>query len=96
MPPVVTNQSKVTPASSILKPRGLEPPVRRVLAVDAGSRCIRLLLLESRFGKLRVQRQEVLDLQEEGLVSADELKAFDRHCEVGKKNSLPGFSRSSD
>jgi Tfp pilus assembly PilM family ATPase len=43
--------------------------------VDAGSRCIRLLLLENRFGKLRVLRQDALDLQEEGLVSADELKA---------------------
>ncbi|MCC6822800.1 MAG: hypothetical protein IT579_18880 [Verrucomicrobia subdivision 3 bacterium] len=65
----------MTPASSILKPRGLELPIRRVLAVDAGSRCIRLLLLECYFGKLRVRRQEALDLQEEGLVSADELKA---------------------
>jgi Tfp pilus assembly PilM family ATPase len=65
----------VTPPPSILKPRGLEPPIRRVLAVDAGSRCIRLLLLESRFGKLRVLRQDALDLEEEGLVSADELKA---------------------
>ena len=75
MPSAVTNPNKVTPSSSILKPRGLEPPIRRVLAVDAGSRCIRLLLLESHFGKLRLVRQEVLDLQEEGLVSADELKA---------------------
>jgi Tfp pilus assembly PilM family ATPase len=65
----------VTSSPSILKPRGLEPPVRRVLAIDAGSRCIRLLLLESRFGKLRVLRQNALDLQEEGLVAADELKA---------------------
>ena len=75
MPPAVPNPSNVTPAPSILKPRGLEPPIRRVLAVDAGSRCIRLLLLENRFGKLRVLRQDALDLQEEGLVSADELKA---------------------
>lgn len=75
MPPAATNPSNVTPAPSILKPRGLEPPIRRVLAVDAGSRCIRLLLLESHFGKLHVLRQEALDLQEEGLVSADELKA---------------------
>lgn len=65
----------MTPLPSILKPRGLEPPVRRVLAVDAGTRCVRLLLLENRFGKLRVLRQDALDLQEEGLVSADELKA---------------------
>ena len=72
---MATNPSNVTPAPSILKPRGLEPPIRRVLAVDAGSRCIRLLLLESHFGKLRVVRQEALDLQAEGLVSADELRS---------------------
>jgi len=75
MSPATEKPSNVTPALSILKPRGLEPPIRRVLAVDAGSRCIRLLLLESRFGKLRICRQEALDLQEEGLVSADELRA---------------------
>jgi Tfp pilus assembly PilM family ATPase len=65
----------VPPSPTILKPHGLEPPLRRVLAVDAGSRCVRLLLLENRFGKLRVLRQNELDLQEEGLVSAEELKA---------------------
>jgi Tfp pilus assembly PilM family ATPase len=75
MPPAATNPSDVTPVPYILKPHGIEPPIRRVLAVDAGSRCIRLLLLESHFGKLRAVRQEALDLQEEGLVSADELKA---------------------
>ena len=46
------------PLPSILKPRRLEPPLRRVLAVDAGSRCIRLLLLESRFGQLRLLQQK--------------------------------------
>lgn len=63
--------------ASLSNPRALllEPPLRRVLAIDAGSRCIRLLLLESNFGKLRVLRQDALDLQEEGLVSAEELKA---------------------
>ncbi len=65
----------MSPPPSSLKPRGLEPPIRRVLAVDAGSRCVRLLLLENYFGKLRVLRQDALDLQEEGLVSAEELKA---------------------
>ena len=65
----------MTPIPSILKSRRLEPPVRRVLAVDVGSRCIRLLLLEDRFGKLKVLRQEALDLQAEGLVSTDEIKA---------------------
>jgi Tfp pilus assembly PilM family ATPase len=52
-----------------------EPPLRRVLAVDAGSRCVRLLLLESRFGRLRLAGREVLDLEAEGLVSAEEVKS---------------------
>ena len=64
----------MTPAPSILKPRGLESPIRRVLALDPGTSCIRLLLLESHFGKLRVLRQAAIDLQEEGLVSTDELR----------------------
>ena len=63
----------MTPLAYILKSPGLEPPIRRVLAVDAGSRCIRLLLLENRFGKLRLLKQDAVDLQEEGLVSAAEL-----------------------
>lgn len=45
------------------------------MAVDAGTRCIRLLLLESRFGELKIVRQDALDLQQEGLVAADELQA---------------------
>ncbi len=49
--------------------------MRRVLAVDAGSRCLRLMLLERRFGRLRLLRQDAVDLQEEGLVAAEELKA---------------------
>ncbi|MCX8091143.1 MAG: hypothetical protein N3I86_09485 [Verrucomicrobiae bacterium] len=47
----------------------------RVLAVDAGSRCVRVLLLENWFGQLRLRRHQTLDLHEEGLVAADELKA---------------------
>lgn len=73
--PPATKPNNVMSSPSILKPHGLEPPVRRVLAVDAGSRCIRLLLLENRFGKLSVLRQDSIDLQEEGLVSTEELKA---------------------
>lgn len=46
-----------------------------MLAVDAGTRCIRLVLMESHFGKLRVWRQEALELQQEGLVAAEELQA---------------------
>ena len=59
----------------MLKPGRFEPPLRRVLAVDAGSRCLRLLLLQSRFGRLRVLKQDATDLHEEGLVSPEEVKA---------------------
>lgn len=73
--PRATKPSSVTPGTVIPKRRHLEPPIRRVLAVDAGSRCLRLLLLESHFGKLAVRRQESIDLREEGLVAAEELKS---------------------
>ena len=49
--------------------------MRRVLALDAGSRCIKLLLAESDFGRLHILKEELIDLQAEGLVSADEIKA---------------------
>jgi len=65
----------VTVSSSNQRTHGLEPPLRRVLAIDAGTRCIRLLLMESYFGKLRVLRQDALDLQQEGLVATEELQA---------------------
>lgn len=48
--------------------------MRRVLALDAGSRCIKMLLAESDFGRLRILKEELIDLQAEGLVSADEIK----------------------
>jgi Tfp pilus assembly PilM family ATPase len=58
------------------KPRfsGIRPPVRRVLALDAGSRCIKLLLAESDFGRLRILKEELIDLQAEGLVAAEEIQ----------------------
>lgn len=49
--------------------------MRRVLALDAGSRRIKLLLVEQSLRKLRVVRHETVDLQAEGLVSAEELGA---------------------
>ena len=58
----------------MLKLDRMQPPVRRVLALDAGSRCIKLLLAESDFGRLHVLREELIDLQAEGLVSAEEIK----------------------
>jgi Tfp pilus assembly PilM family ATPase len=59
----------------MLKLDRMRPPVRQVLALDAGSRCIKLLLAESDFGRLRLLKEEMIDLQAEGLVSADEIKS---------------------
>ncbi|MCX6922363.1 MAG: hypothetical protein NT154_03980, partial [Verrucomicrobia bacterium] len=59
----------------MLKLDRIRPSVRRVLALDAGSRCIKLLLAESDFGRLQILKEELIDLQAEGLVSADEIKA---------------------
>lgn len=59
----------------MLKLDRMRPPVRQVLALDAGSRCIKLLLAESDFGRLRILKEELIDLQAEGLVSADEIKS---------------------
>ena len=50
-------------------------PVRRVLALDGGSRRLKLLLAESDFGRFRILREEMLDLQAEGLVSSQEVKS---------------------
>ncbi len=50
-------------------------PTRRVLAIDAGSRRVKLLLLQSDFGRLRLLRHEMIDLRAEGLVSAEEVQA---------------------
>ena len=63
----------MTPGA-LLKLGHIRPPVRRVLALDAGSRCLKLLLAESGFGRLRILKEELLDLQAEGLVSPDEIK----------------------
>jgi Tfp pilus assembly PilM family ATPase len=60
---------------AMLKLGRIRPPVRRVLALDAGSRRIKLLLAESDFGRLRILKEELIDLQAEGLVAADEIKA---------------------
>lgn len=59
----------------MLKLGWLQAPVRRVLALDPGSRRMRLLLAEAGFGSLQVIKQELIDLEAEGLVSADETRA---------------------
>jgi len=53
----------------------LRPPIRRVAALDPGSRCLKLLLAESDFGRVRIQKEELVDLRAEGLVSPEEIKA---------------------
>jgi Tfp pilus assembly PilM family ATPase len=65
----------VTGARSNHKISRFRPPVRRVLAVDSGSRRLKLLLAESDFGRLRMLKEELLDLRSEGLVSAEELQS---------------------
>jgi Tfp pilus assembly PilM family ATPase len=59
---------------SKVKSRRTRPPIHRVLAIDAGSRSLKLLLAETDFGQLRLLRQERIDLQQEGLVSTDEVQ----------------------
>lgn len=63
----------------MLKLGRFRPPVRRVLALDAGGRRIKVLLAQSDFGRVRVVKEELIDLQAEGLVSPKEVKA---HLEV--------------
>lgn len=52
----------------------VRPPVRQVLALDGGSRQFKLLLAESDFGRFRILKEELIDLQAEGLVSPEEIK----------------------
>ena len=59
----------------MLKFEKVRPPVRQVLALDGGSRRFKLLLAQSDFGRLRILKQELIDLQAEGLVSAEEIKS---------------------
>ena len=51
----------------------MEIPFRRALALDAGSRCLKLTWVEVLFGRLRILNEQSIDLQEEGLRSATEL-----------------------
>src|SRR3974390_521183 len=53
---------------------GVRPPVRRVLALDGGHRRFKLLLAQSDFGRFRILKQEIMDVQAEGLVTAEEIR----------------------
>lgn len=59
---------------SPLRFASVRPPVRRVLSLDGGTRRFKLLLAESDFGRLRILKQEQIDLKEEGLVSPEEIR----------------------
>lgn len=74
-------------SGSILRFGKVRLPVRQVLAVDAGSRRLKLLLAESEFGGLRILKEELIDLQAEGLVSAEEIKTHLQ--EVLDRNGRP-------
>ena len=63
-----------------LRLRSVRPPVRRVVAIDGGTRRFKLLVAESDFGRLRIHKQEVIDLQAEGLVSPEEIKTHLTDC----------------
>ncbi|MGH7969590.1 MAG: pilus assembly protein PilM [Limisphaerales bacterium] len=65
----------MTRTSSQANLGGVRPPVRRVLALDGGSRQFKLLLAETDFGRFRILKQEMFDLQAEGLVSPEEIKS---------------------
>src|SRR5215468_5359272 len=58
----------------------MRTPVRRVLAIDSGSRRFKLLMAETDFGRFRIVRQELIDLQAEGLVSGEEIKTHLQAC----------------
>jgi Tfp pilus assembly PilM family ATPase len=58
-----------------LKFSRVRAPVGQVLAVDAGGRRIKMLLAGNDFGQLSIIKEEAINLSEEGLVSADEIKA---------------------
>ena len=73
----------------------LQPPVRRVPAVDAGSSCLRLALVKSSFGRVEILREESFDLHEEGLIATEELKthlqAIREYCGHPPIAPIPAF-----
>lgn len=60
----------------MMKFRRMQPPLRRVLAVDAGSRRVKLMLAQSDFGHVRVVKEHEIDLRAEGLVSPEETQDY--------------------
>lgn len=48
-------------------------PGRRLIAVDAGSHAIKIILAERSGSSVRILRRELIDLQDEGLLSSEEI-----------------------
>jgi Tfp pilus assembly PilM family ATPase len=48
-------------------------PCKRLLAIDPGSQCLKLLLIEESFGRLRVRRQELIEVHAGGALSEEEV-----------------------
>jgi hypothetical protein len=63
----------------------MRAPIRRVLALDAGDRCIRILVGKMEFGRFSILKEELIDMRAEGLLARDELKAhlLDRLAALG-------------
>ncbi|MBN2506501.1 MAG: hypothetical protein JXQ71_07390 [Verrucomicrobia bacterium] len=53
----------------------LEPPFRRVLALDPGSRTLRLALVELAFGRIRVLSEQSLNVPQEGSPAPEAFQA---------------------
>src|SRR5256885_9324882 len=73
-PPTRQFSSSVAWSISQLKPLSSGSAGGRVLAVHAGSRTLRLLMAEARHSRLRILNEDFIDLHQEGLLSAEEIK----------------------
>jgi Tfp pilus assembly PilM family ATPase len=48
-------------------------PCKRLLAIDPGSQCLKLLLIEETLGRLRIRHQELIEVHAGGMLSEEEV-----------------------
>jgi Tfp pilus assembly PilM family ATPase len=48
-------------------------PCKRLLAIDPGSQCLKLLLVEETFGRVRIRHQELIEVHAGGMLSEEEI-----------------------
>jgi Tfp pilus assembly PilM family ATPase len=48
-------------------------PTKRLLAIDPGSHCLKLMVVAETFGRIRVRYRELVEIQSSGLVSEEEV-----------------------